>query len=532
MPSATPPLSEPPESELVSVKQDIGRLKGTIDGHSAKTADLPKAGLEEDSTERALQLRRSNESQSNTKILPVEILSTIFQFTCVPPSSSLNVDLGGAGSRETYSLLASALALSAVSHHWRRVAVSTPKLWQTLKLQVENEKPHQAQICTDLLRLCIDRSCSVMDLLLDFRLVADVGTTLRTLPHPEVPEVLLDQLEWLVFVDLPHVFRELSLLSLDKVRWSQLAFLLAPLSQLKMLRVDRSRMYYMQAKTDISKFRDVLGPRLTMLDLSYSHYDLSVELLLHCPNLIQCRSAFSTHPRNDTIWVNSNDDNHVLPRLEWLHWSAIRNPNGLRFATTSVPALRYLKWDHRTPPPDDDSLVPDIDTAFIRFLSTATKLEEFDIAIANRYVASPARILALLPRIIAATPSGVQKLTLHVTRGQLATIPSPFITPLMGRPSVHSALTIPLPALKALSLILDPGPVERPSVRREDWIATNLVAFLRQRRQLGLVHEFNLSFNFTSRWDDKVYEGFRELVREGLRLQVDIDGRPVSWLHL
>ncbi|KAJ3573633.1 hypothetical protein NP233_g2303 [Leucocoprinus birnbaumii] len=495
----------------------------------------PEADVKEGDVKVASPYRRWNEIRSATRALPVEILSTIFQLVCTSfPSFLCSGDFHRETSLELNTSYISALTLSAVSHWWREVAISTPKMWQTLNIRVENDQSERAELWANQLRLCIERSHSAMDLVLDFGSIAEIGSALRDMPHPRDTGIFLDQLEWLVFVEYPGAFKNLSLLGLDELRWSQLSFLLEPLSHLEELRVDCSWVYYLRASLEISNLRDVLSPRLTTLDLSSCPYDLSVELLLHCPNLTRCRSIISIQPHEESTWTYPIDHDHVLPRLEWLHWSAIKNRNTLRFATTSAPSLRYLKWAHHMPSPDD-ALVSGIDTAFIQFLSTATQLEELDIAIKNRYVALPARTLAFLPRIVDAAPVNVQKLTLHVTRRQLVTTPSPFITPLMGRHSAQSSsLTIPLPTLKALSLVLDePGPMDRPSVQREDWIATNLITFLRQRWQLGLVHEFRLSFNFTcKKWDDKVYEGFRELIREGLRLEIDINDASVQWLQM
>ncbi|KAF5362200.1 hypothetical protein D9756_002697 [Leucocoprinus leucothites] len=92
--------------------------------------------------DRANLLRKINSVQANTRPLPSEILSTIFQFARPPIDFSSRRTLAEFPEditlrRDNYEPADDLqLVLGAVSYHWRQIAWQTPQLWTMISVEV------------------------------------------------------------------------------------------------------------------------------------------------------------------------------------------------------------------------------------------------------------------------------------------------------------------------------------------------------------------------------------------------------------
>ncbi|KAF5361795.1 hypothetical protein D9756_002361 [Leucocoprinus leucothites] len=513
-------------SQIALTEQEIERLQATVDHLSTNLTNLVEPEAKQVLTERALYLRKLNELQPCISILPVETLSTIFQFVCSPLSHFSEhgfQEFSWHHPFDTDLSIASVLVLSAVSHRWRQVAISLPQLWQILRVLPRPTQYHP-ESWVNLLRLCIDRSSSSMDLLLDYQAISHQQEAL--LPHPEDSYLTLDELEWAVYINSPRTIKSLSLIGCSgMIWWLDLVKLLAQLTNLERLRLNWSGGGETEIEIGIPRFL-VVGSRLTIVDLKHFPYGLALELMRHCPNLIHYRCyqpSTPDHPEDGTQNHQYNDRN-IFPCLEWLDWPAEFVPETLLFGSISTPALRGLKWRHILPHATDEHLISRIDATFLQFVSTTgNTLTELDLVPGTAGSDSSVRVQDLLTQSFNQLPN-LRKLTLRGSRFQLSFLSSSLITPLMK----HSS-TIPSPSLQFLAFHLFSPPScvgRRPKLT----VATHVLDLLEQRWELGLVRHFQLALNFPYEWEDEVRDGFQKLVEQGLQLELLVETKPVDWL--
>jgi hypothetical protein len=369
-----------------------------------------------------------------------------------------------------------------------------------------------------LLRLCIDRSPSPIDLLLEFDELT-YSTPANTLFHPDAPDVKLDQLEWTVFVEYPHAIRKLSLMFGDTMkRWAVLALELSPFTAIEEFSLEGSNVEQTLDEyifIDLSKFRGACGSRLTVLYLDDCPYDLCLALFFSCPNLVRCRCSSITSPSEFSDHLEAQNGAVVFPRLELLDWTAMPIQGILRFGEISIPAVRGIRW-HDDMVWEDLGIPPGIPAALVRFLSSAEMMTELELTLLTPH-------LQCLPKLFAAVPR-VQKLTLNGGRHQLPT-PSPLIEPLKKR-----GLVTPLPALQTLVLRIRPTISRFGGTIRSVDVTGDLLETVAQRWELRLVHAFCIRLGFRQTWEERVQEGFKELAREGLQLELLMQTRRVEWL--
>ncbi|KAJ3566777.1 hypothetical protein NP233_g6788 [Leucocoprinus birnbaumii] len=495
-------------------------------------AEINEPEVKVPSAKQEVQLGRPGELRAGIVVLPIEILSAVFRLACSerplfceygfqefnresdPPGISLAIS--------------SALALSAVSQHWRQVALSLPELWQYLRVSPKPIGYRYLESWANLLRLCIRRSPSSIELLIDYCAGGNEHTGAMT--HPADPELILDHVEWTAFVEFPHVIKGLSLKMCSGTSWwPDLVDILAPLTRLERLRLHWAGGIQEEIDIGALKFHD-LAMRLTTLDITHFPYDQSLNLLYLLPNLIHFRCYQPFTPDyvvvNDGIQVDHyRDESRKALNIEWLEWPAMFLPETLHFASISTPALRGLRWQHLLPHAEAEHLISRIDAAFAQFMSTAVMLTELDLTPGTASSNPTTRTQDLLSQIFQQLPN-LMNLTLRASHFQLSLFSSTLIDPIMAHSSV-----VPLPSLRALTFYRFSPPSCVGPRRPKFTVATRVLELLRQRSELGLVRRFDVSFNFPCEWEDEVRNGYRELAREGLNLGVYVESEPVEWLH-
>ncbi|KXN89119.1 hypothetical protein AN958_06320 [Leucoagaricus sp. SymC.cos] len=457
-----------------------------------------------------------NDPRSNTaSVLPAELLITIFQFACPSSSSRYSQRAFLDGHDSEISSLKPAVILSGVSRHWRQVALSTSELWQVLEVRCRDKMSYQAHSWISLLKLCVDRSLSSVDVSIDWSMVEgslmhdDIGA----LSHPKAPGLHLDQLGWAVFVTYPHAIRKLLLIEVaDEWPWS--ASTLTSFTHMEEFCVEGVEGAPMvERNIDVSAFRNALGTRLTALDLECLPYDLCVEVLLHhCPNLVRCRSLF---PTKMPVTRVGDDQRITLPHLEWLDWEAMPTRDTLRFGKVSMPALRGLRWYDDGMWSHDWVATSELATTLSRLLFSATMLKELELTLLSEHIPS-------LPQIFEAA-SGVQKLIINGSYHDLLSTPS-LLSPLMQR-----STTILLPALHTLLVQVAPIPSVSTRQRQQSVkVANDLLTIVKQRWEYGLASRFQIALDFGQEWSEEVRERFNDFVQDGLQLDIRIASH--QWL--
>jgi hypothetical protein len=83
----------------------------------------------------ANNLRDVNNTQAETRSLPLEILSAIFEFAC-PPIDFNDRFINWLPGFDTFRTQATFhFTLAAVCQYWREIILSTPQLWTTITLR-------------------------------------------------------------------------------------------------------------------------------------------------------------------------------------------------------------------------------------------------------------------------------------------------------------------------------------------------------------------------------------------------------------
>ncbi|EKM78928.1 hypothetical protein AGABI1DRAFT_92455 [Agaricus bisporus var. burnettii JB137-S8] len=143
---------------------------------------------------RAAILRKLNETQTTTRRLPTEILSTIFRFVRPPTSFDtlyLEFYVGANAINVEESFHHN---LAAVCHLWNQVVQSTPQLWTTITLRADRRS--SITKITSLLDLYFKRSRNLpLSILLDFQSEAKLRSEMDALMPFEARQAYLSQLQ-------------------------------------------------------------------------------------------------------------------------------------------------------------------------------------------------------------------------------------------------------------------------------------------------------------------------------------------------
>ncbi len=337
------------DEEIAFINQEIRRV------------DQQVAQLIQD---KATLLRSLNAVQSPIMRLPSETLSSIFEYTCPPPDfNDLHVYYYYNTSNETADNEYFQFTLGAVSSHWRQVVRSNPHLWKWAELLITTSNVEKKAM---FLRLFIENSKKVsFTLALQFSL--RVGSEESPcLVHPTIDDLLIETLpriKGLYLVSPPRQWHNYTLflthiqecsldLSLpfgpgreDPVSSDQITLPMgAPLRRVSLQEVICSN-------TDLQ----LPWTTITSLSLSCIPPDLSVQVFIQCPNLVEyryfapsdqgpqlgepgevsLRSPFSSHflvdfhlNAYDTPWIRALLQHLQLPALRRMHWNTFDDDAG------------------------------------------------------------------------------------------------------------------------------------------------------------------------------------------------------------
>ncbi|XP_006459563.1 hypothetical protein AGABI2DRAFT_116524 [Agaricus bisporus var. bisporus H97] len=301
--------------------------------------------------ERASVLRNINSTEATTAHLPVEILSIIFLYarpsidfsTCYHPDVSQHTLHTGKDFHHT---------LTAVSHLWREVALSTPQLWTTVAVRVDMRRKDPTLI-TSLVNLQFQRARgSPISIKLDFR---DLEASRTSFTARKTSVVSPEHLTVPMLIEHGAAIRDLVLInppttllpSLNgNLSQCQSVTIVAPvrpvggtldLTELPSLQ----RVHLIDFDLPFS-----LPRRITILHLWRTKIDNVMEFLKKHRKvvdleIIECALLIKDCFRRPI----------VFPRLKYLAWSAGQD---LRYYSTILrqsqfPALRSLHWSVTSP---------------------------------------------------------------------------------------------------------------------------------------------------------------------------------------
>ncbi|KAF5349734.1 hypothetical protein D9756_008892 [Leucocoprinus leucothites] len=257
-------------------------------------------------------LRRLNDLKASTAILPVEILSAIFEHAC---SDTKMVPL----------------ALGLVSSHWRDVSRTTPKLWTSIQLSITTETVKCPERHYNLLRLYFANARSYP---LSLKLLG-TGSPLTSRREPNMPrKLLLD----LIFKENASRIGALTCTGISRELWDEIYQCASPMTlfpALQSLEMGWSTSVFEPAEIQIfcpnlksatlsGHFTPVALPwkQLTRLELCGLPVDRCIELLFECPLLEEyyCDLPRWVHPAHSEFLPLFSREDINLPKLRTLGW--------------------------------------------------------------------------------------------------------------------------------------------------------------------------------------------------------------------
>jgi hypothetical protein len=308
--------------------------------------------------EKAAVLCKINSLRAKTRKLPPEILSTIFQIARPPIEFDNHYTDLDIGSNTYHPEEDFHHTLAAVSKCWRLVALSTPQLWTTITLRVDDRR--SIKNITSLLNLHFENARSIpISIELDFHGASELWDTSHR-PTKTREEILsiLEPLKTAVFVQNATRIGHLILIE-PPTEW--LPFLNGNLSRCHSLTIFRPAKPRARTGGDMLDLAEL--PRLERVQLIKCSLPFSIPetvTTLHLRKLafIDCFKAL-TQFRNLVDFeiikfeppeesVPAVTEPIVFPRLERLRWSASTH-DGLHYCSQlfhhlQFPALRSLQW--------------------------------------------------------------------------------------------------------------------------------------------------------------------------------------------
>ncbi|KXN92689.1 hypothetical protein AN958_06965 [Leucoagaricus sp. SymC.cos] len=322
--------------------------------------------------ERSSLLQKLNTMQASTKFLFPDVLSHIFLLVC---------------DRESYQGQKMAHRLAGVCRYWQSVALSTPLLWSSLILFFGKRVVDVTRQCyarANLLRLHLDR---VIDTPLSLTFLFDTSSPHLSRETFDLFASLLSQkdnthkvqtlrlvrapFEWVAsFPALP----QLGYLGIyDEETGYNNSANSTPLHQVRQLPgstlplLKSSRLYRFEVR-GLHGFQPFpeQGHHLTWLthvSVSCISINVSMSLLLHCPNLISFESSDPRVSKTDILHPNlqttsMTNDRIILRQLQHFGWAHAEATERIRnfYRRLRFPDLRTFYWWSNHPVLDNDAL--------------------------------------------------------------------------------------------------------------------------------------------------------------------------------
>jgi hypothetical protein len=283
--------------------------------------------------------------RSPVYILPVDVLSYIFQLAVDPGTNSLLADI------QTYSkCLRQSLILSSVSTHLRQVALGTPELWKRIPLKIF--KITLIDRFTSLLGHCTALSPYVG---------VSVWEVLNEAEAPRVVETLLtpDIARKIRAFELKH-FQDTANIWIKKLQVSS--------PMLNTFSITRESPAFKEADDETSLSFDLgsldtvtrvvirgpylvppinLPPSVQVLRLYNVPKVVQLSLIYQCPNLIECLANSDEDIYADIITPSPFPDPLALNYLKRLTWPINCGLDTIRFVQNfQLPSLEYLQIHH------------------------------------------------------------------------------------------------------------------------------------------------------------------------------------------
>ncbi|KAF9449368.1 hypothetical protein P691DRAFT_568665 [Macrolepiota fuliginosa MF-IS2] len=303
-------------------------------------------------------LRRLNDLQASTRVLPLEVLSIIFEAVAQSASPS-RTPSGTLGPKALQ-----ALRLGAVCSQWRSVARSTPSLWTDIivptsitpsyvhlfNLQYNNASGHPVAIHFKNLDNSNPLSKEIASIIFQKHTERLGSLTMSQNEHVSWPSLISDF--------EATSFPRLRSLHLTYHRRKQ------PRSDVAVPHCPELRELHLEGETDWLAF-PFPWSQITTLKLSSMTASHTLKLILQCPHLheLHCTSI-----HNDLVNVPPPQEVIEMTNLENIDWDGAM-PNTL-LTHVGCPALRQLTWGVRPSPPRDSSR---------QFLSHMKHLSTFNI---------------------------------------------------------------------------------------------------------------------------------------------------------
>lgn len=473
-------------------------------------------GDSQPSQKRVALLRRLNSAQAATRTLATEILSLIFQHAC--PHISLDREGRMYNPRGWYSRRFFPLTLGHVSHHWRRVAWSTPQLWTALSLHVHLRAKIKNTIAFLELYL-INVSNLPISLDLDLPPTPDSRKSFKAITNVLFRPEYSQKIQFLQVSNAPlgwahsfSGFSRLGHLSLDghtQETSSELLLTDVPsLSRISLRNVD-SRIILPWAS-------------ITVLELNSVTIDICTELLSRCLNLVRFRSANLHRPRHawhgDATTLSTNDK-LVYHHLEELTWSHCADSRLLKlFNRIEMPAIRTLSWN-QVGVEESEALVDSESFPYIRALFSNLPKSLTSIKF-HHLSAWPTSTI----QYIFARTHSLREMTLNYCHKDA-------IRNILK--VLNGTSTLYLPYLRTLIINYCYGVYSEASngaysmLKRHD--EDLVLELLMKRLQRGITSHFRLELlNVNIEWEAPLRYALCDLVGQGFNLELIIDGKRID----
>lgn len=468
--------------------------------------------------------RRLNQLNTLPNVLPPETLSLVFEAVCALPSDLKCNDPH------------SPLILASVCSHWRRVAYTTPTIWQALVVRPYDQNTISKAALT-LVRLYAHH---VGALTLSLGINLDQPDTPKRKRLPRTSRVLVSDFFKLAIRENASKLGALVLVHVPRQWWSSLSTSIPQTTVLPVLKRLSFSWTENPREPVHTLFQADVVPHLThvslsgqrrpaelpwnfitFLELEEMNVEQCIGLLVHCSRLIEyhCRRSILPSPRVEPGSVRRVK---VVPYLECMSWDfGLAEWDAILMAHAHFPSLRRLVWGEN---PYSNGF-----TGYSRYSSCALLRSQFISRLQALTVFECSLKLWTIEELCTVLPSTLQEL--HLVGGRLEQDILDCLRILtLNRDDSSSHY---LPHLQILSITYLYSPYLKPVN-----LITSILEFLQSRcggspekwrgrtrlRCLRLVDPISGLLD-KSGWNSTQLDTLQRLVQDGVRLEIEYGGR-------